>query len=65
MKNSAAIRKTATELTTNQSRQTNESYQEKQLEIEAHFSADPYERNSPSAADEIAFNAALNDGRAI
>jgi hypothetical protein len=64
MKNSAAIRETATELMKNQSRQTNESYQEKQLEIEAHFSSDPYEQNSPTAADDVALEIALERGDA-
>lgn len=64
MKNSAAIRKTATELTTNQSRQTNESYQEKQLEIDAHFLTDPYEQNSPTAADDASLEIALERGDA-
>lgn len=62
MKNSAAIRKTATELMTKHRRQTNEFYQEKQLEIEAHFSADSYEQNSPTAADDVALEIALEGG---
>lgn len=33
-----------------------------QLEIDAHFSADPYERNSPNAADDAALAIALERG---
>jgi hypothetical protein len=63
MKNSAAIRKTATELTTNL--RTSSSIEAvAQLENEAHFSADPYEQNSPTAADDAALEIALERGDA-
>ena len=65
MKRAAAFREnTAAQLTTNQSRQTNESYQEKQIEIDANFLTDPYERNSPTAADDAALEIALERGDA-
>jgi hypothetical protein len=33
-----------------------------QLEFDAHFSADPYEQNSPTAADDAALEIALERG---
>lgn len=64
MKNpTAANSATMGTLTTNQS--TSSSIESvAQLEIDAHFSADPYERNSPNAADDVALEIALERGDA-